>query len=79
MCDRSDYTDFNPTNFSLLVADSPEQIRKCDVYRLLEAAPIRHLSTLVSWLAWCRDDLTNEVEDCLQDIVQGDDESYLRA
>ena len=65
--------DFPCSAFIKIVADTPAQIRRCDVYRLLNTVPIRHRSTLIDYLAFERPDLGTEVEECLQDIVQSND------
>jgi len=49
-----------------LSADSPEQLRKCDVQRVVDAARGHgHLFAFVHWLAEKRPDLKEEIEACL--------------
>jgi hypothetical protein len=54
--------------YSKIVADSPAQIRRCDVFRLLYTCPAVQLPELVFWLMKARPNLGGEVEECLTEI-----------
>lgn len=64
---------FDPEHYSKLVADSPEQIRKVDVERLMEECPTAHRPTLAKWLRSERPDLKGEVDRIMAQIGAADD------
>lgn len=51
-----------------LVADSISEVRKCDVYRLLETAEEKDLLYVVNYIKAHRPDLVNEVDECLKEL-----------
>jgi hypothetical protein len=54
-----------------IAADSLESLRKCDVYRVLEAALNQgNLTYAMNQLAKARPDLKPEIEDVIQEMVQ---------
>ena len=60
-----------PITLLLTVADTTEEIRRCDVYRLLsEAKNARSLNEFSQWLL--QQNITNavrtEVEECIEEI-----------
>jgi hypothetical protein len=59
---------FNPETYSKIVADSPRQIRRCDVFRLLDSLPENDRNSMCYWLAETRPDLSEEVGECMKDI-----------
>lgn len=60
----------NPAAFSKIVADTPAEIRRCDVYRLLDSCPEGQLDNIVNWLLDNRPDLGDEIRDVLSEIVE---------
>lgn len=59
---------FDPARFLLLVADSPEKLRSCDVYRLLDESGSNCIAMAV-WIVARRSDLAEEVCGGLHDLV----------
>ena len=57
--------DFNVEAFIKIAADSIEQLRKPDVYRLIESVPLAHLPALCRFIKENRQDLAEEVDDVL--------------
>lgn len=67
---------FNPEALSRIVADSPDRIRKCDVFRLIDnCGTAANRAAMVSWLASCRPDLLGEVVEVM-DGEFPDDNGY---
>jgi len=60
---------FDPANHYKLVADTPEQIRRCDVFRLLDETRTIDRPALLAWLTHERPDLDAKVADCLPDLT----------
>ena len=61
-------TQFDPANFLKLVADSPERLRKCDVYRLLGDCPHEHRTEMAQFVVDNRPELRHEVSDCWMEL-----------
>lgn len=53
--------------FTKIVADSPERIRRCDVFRLVSECPREHVNGLREYIAIHRPDLVSELEYCLEE------------
>jgi hypothetical protein len=54
-----------------LASDNISQLRRLDVYRVLEAADNQYLmSEMAEYLEQNRPDLSFEINDCMMDIVQ---------
>ena len=51
-----------------LVADSISEVRKCDVYRLIETADDSTLMFVVDYIKEHRPDLVDEVDACLGEL-----------
>ena len=62
---------FDREAFSQLVADSPDKIRRSDVYRLVSECPAEHRRALTAWLHARRPDLSQKVTLCLVDLAEG--------
>lgn len=62
--------DFNPALHLNIAADSPERLRKADVFRVLEWAPPEHLAVMAEWLQGKRPDLKEEIDSALLDIEE---------
>lgn len=60
---------FNCDAYSKIIADTPAQIRKGDVFRLLYSCLPVNLPQLTLWLATARPDLAGEMEECLVEIA----------
>jgi hypothetical protein len=60
--------DFNPANHIKIAADSVLTLRRCDVYRVLDTAPLDHLADMAGYLIQHRVDLHREIEDCLDSL-----------
>ena len=53
----------------LKVADSPEQIRRVDVYRMIQQAWKPTRVEFAAWVVERRPDLAGEVAECLVEVV----------
>lgn len=60
--------DWNPAQAVKISADSIEQLRNQDVYRVLDSAPTEHLQGMADYITENRSDLAEEVKDALADI-----------
>lgn len=54
--------------FITIAADSVGQLRRCDVFRVLEWCPAERRAELAGWLVAERPDLAGEVAECLADL-----------
>jgi hypothetical protein len=52
-----------------IAADSIGQLRRCDVFRVLDWAPPGRMMALARWIAAKRPDLKAEVAHCQADIL----------
>jgi hypothetical protein len=64
----SDREPFDPEQFSRLVADSPAQIRKQDVYRLFDECDSSDWPALYQWLIRERSDLRGEANTVWEEL-----------
>lgn len=62
---------FNPRIALQVVADSWPELRKCDVYRLLDPWFKADLDALVAAIRANRPDLSEEVDACLEEQGKG--------
>jgi hypothetical protein len=60
----------NPANHILIAADSLEQLRSVDVYRLFDCANPEDFGTLADHINAGRPDMQAEVEQVLNEITQ---------
>lgn len=60
---------FDPALAVLIAADSLAQLRKIDVYRVLDYVPARNRQAMAVWINEGRPDLAAEVAECLADIA----------
>lgn len=60
---------FDVEAFSKTVADAPEQIRRSDVFRLLDTCPREHLDRVADWIKAKRPEFASEVDECLADVL----------
>lgn len=51
-----------------IAADSVEEIRRCDVFRVLEWCPAGERAELAGWITGERPDLAGEVAECMADL-----------
>ena len=52
-----------------IAADSPAQLRSCDVFRVVEAAQnIGQLTAFCRWLTTLRPDLREEIDACQEEV-----------
>ena len=52
----------------LIASDSVQQLRKCDVFRVLSEAPDDTRQSLARYIAEARPDLTIEAVECLEEM-----------
>ena len=62
-------TDFNPSAAIAIVADSPAQVRRSDVFRLLDWYEGANRNTLARYLREQRPDLDAEITDVLDELA----------
>lgn len=62
---------FKPHFALQVVADSWPELRKCDIYRLLDPWFKEDLDALVAAIRANRPDLSEEVDDCLEEQGKG--------
>lgn len=60
---------WKPENHVLIAADSIEQLRGQDVYRLLESAPPQYAQSMANWIREKRPDLSGDVHDAQVDLA----------
>ena len=52
-----------------IAADSPAQLRSCDVFRVVEAAQnMEQLAAFCRWLTTLRPDLREEIDACQEEV-----------
>ena len=68
LADLVDAWEFNPADFLHLAANSPEQLRECDVERVLTSCPEEYRAEMADWLDEVRPDLSTEVEEVFQEL-----------
>jgi hypothetical protein len=61
-------TMFNPAAAIAIVADSVAQVRRTDVFRLLDTFEGAERTALARYLRQNRPDLSAEIEDCLDEL-----------
>ena len=59
---------FTPSAAVQIVADSPAQLRRSDVFRLLDSFEDRERGQLARWLRKERHDLVDEIDDALEEL-----------
>lgn len=65
---------FDPAFHTKLVADSIEQLRRVDVYRLLESAPQEHREAMAAYIRKHRPDLASDVAKMLEAVAEDEGE-----
>ena len=60
---------FNHAAFLKIAADSPEQLRGCDVFRVLDECPAEHKQGMAQYIIDQRPDLVDRVARDLGEIV----------
>jgi len=70
---------FDPSAFARTIIDSPANLRKCDLYTLIESCPAEHRATLTDWLDEVRPDLSEDVEYTYQEVSLEDHDAALKA
>lgn len=61
------------TTLLAIAADSPEQLRRCDVYRVVEAAQDAGMAGFPAWLEELRPDLVDEIAEATTDLAPSQD------
>jgi hypothetical protein len=61
--------EFNPAQAILISADSIEQLRRCDVFRVLEWTPEEHRETVANYIWDNRPDLHHAISEALTDLM----------
>ena len=56
-----------------IAADSPEQLRRCDVYRVVEAAHDARMAGFAEWLEGQRRDLEDAIAEAVADMAPSQD------
>lgn len=68
----SDARPFDPANHILIAADSIDELRRCDLYRVLYEAPEGQVMAVARYIKEHRPDLVEEVDDLLASEISGD-------
>lgn len=61
------------TTLLAIAADSPEQLRRCDVYRVVEAAQDVGMAGFAEWLGGLRPDLEDAIAEAVADLAPSQD------
>lgn len=59
---------FSPANFVKIAADSIGQLRRSDVWRVLNSCPSAHLQDMARFIRQNRPEYADEIDDCLWEI-----------
>lgn len=68
--EKRDAGDFDPANHITIAADSIEQLRRSDVYRVLQAAPQGRQQQVANFIRKHRPELSGEIHDAEIDIAE---------